>query len=93
MELNSENYFSKEADLEYMSVSQWKLFNECEAKALATILGQEDATYKSAYLEGHMFEDIVTGKKELFMAQHPEIISSRGATTGQIKAEFKMIYS
>ena len=91
MEVNNENYFSKEADLEYMSVSQWKLFHDCEAKALATILGQEDATYKSAFLEGHLFEACVTGNKELFMAKHPEIISSRGATAGQVKAEFKRV--
>ena len=91
MELNHNNYFSAEADKEYMSVSQWHLFSKCESKALATILGQEDATYKSAFLEGHMFEACVTGNKELFMAQHPEIISSRGATAGQIKAEFKKV--
>lgn len=88
MVLNSENYFSKEADKEYLSVSQWKLFYECEAKALATIEGQENATFKDAFLEGQLFEAIVCGNKALFIAKHPELISSRGATAGQLKSDY-----
>lgn len=91
MFLTKDNYFSKEADMEYMSVSQWKLFNECEAKALATIQGQKPATFKDAYLEGKLFEELVAGDAKLFMAQHPELISSRGATAGQLKTEFKRV--
>lgn len=91
MKLDKDNYFSKEADLEYMSVSQFKLFKECESKALATITGQEDSTFKDAFLEGHMFEDIVTGHKDKFMAEHPEIISTRGATAGEIKSNYKKV--
>lgn len=91
MELTQQNYFSKEADEEYMSVSQFKLFRECEAKALATIQGQEDATYKTAFLEGQLFEALVSGDANLFKAQHPEIISTRGTTVGQIKSEFKKV--
>lgn len=91
MQLTKENYFSKEADLKYMSVSQWKLFNECSAKAYATIHEMEDATFKSAFLEGHFFEELVAGDAKLFLAQHPEMISSRGATAGQLKSEFKIV--
>lgn len=91
MTLTQQNYFSKEADQEYMSVSQFKLFRECEAKALATIQGQEDATFKDAFLEGQLFEALVAGDANLFKAQHPEIISSRGATAGEIKSEFKKV--
>lgn len=91
MTLTQESYFSKEADIEYMSVSQWKLFNECEAKALATIQGQEDATFKEAFLEGQLFEELVSGDAKLFIAKHPEMISSRGATAGQLKSEYKAV--
>lgn len=91
MILNKENYFSKEADKEYMSVSQWKLFYECETKALATIEGQQDATFKDAFLEGQLFEELVSGDAKLFMAKHPELISTRGATAGQLKSEFKKV--
>lgn len=93
MKVTQENYFSKEVDLEYMSVSQWKLFNECEAKALAVIQGQEDATYKDAFLEGQLFEALVTGNGDLFIAKHPELVSTRGATSGQLKSEFKKVMS
>ena len=91
MKLDINSYYSKEADLEYMSVSQYKLFRECEAKALATIQGQEDATSKVAFLEGQLFEALVSGDSKLFMAQHPEIMSTRGVTAGQIKSEFKKV--
>lgn len=93
MILTKDNYFSKEADMEYMSVSQFKLFDECEAKALATIKGQESATFKEAFLEGQLFEALVAGDKQLFMAQHPELISSRGATAGQIKSNYAKVIS
>lgn len=91
MHLTNENYFSKEADIEYMSVSQWKLFNECETKALATIQGQEDATYKEAFLEGQLFEELVSGDAKLFIAQHPELMSTRGATAGQLKSSYAKV--
>ena len=91
MVLTQENYFSKEADLEYMSVSQYKLFKECGAKAKATILGQEDSTYKAAFLEGHLFEELVAGNPEQFMKEHPEMVSTRGATAGQLKADFQKV--
>lgn len=91
MVLTQQNYFSKEADMEYMSVSQYKLFKECGAKAKATILGQEDSTYKSAFLEGHLFEELVSGNPEQFMKEHPEIVSTRGATAGQLKSDFQKV--
>ncbi len=89
--LNAENYYSLEMDQEYMSVSQFKEFMNCEAKAYALVTGEIEKADKSAFLEGQMFESIVTGNKELFMSQHPEIISTRGATTGEIKSEFKKV--
>ena len=38
--LSDENYYSQEADLAYMSVSQYKKFLECEAAALAKLKGE-----------------------------------------------------
>lgn len=37
MILNNENYYSPEANQEYMSVSQYKAFMNCEAAAMASI--------------------------------------------------------
>lgn len=90
MILTQENYFSKEANTEYMSVSQFKAFAECEAQALHNIeiSGENEIP---AFLEGKLFETWVSGDRALFMAQHPELISSRGATAGQLKAEFNKV--
>lgn len=90
MVLNQENYYSKEANKEYMSVSQFKNFELCEKKAMYDLENdfQED---KDSFLEGQLFEAIVTGGKELFISKHPELISTRGATAGQLKSEFKKV--
>ena len=90
MELNIDSYFSKEANTEYMSVSQFKAFEECEAQALHNIeIGGENET--TAFLEGKLFEAWVSGDRQLFMSKHPELISSRGPTAGQLKAEFNKV--
>lgn len=90
MILTPETYFSVEADQEYMSVSQFKAFRACQSKALYNI-EQPDATSKEAFLQGKLFEELVAGDPKLFMAQHPEMISSRGSTAGQLKAEFQKV--
>lgn len=89
-QVTPENYFSVEADREYMSVSQFKNFRTCSAKALHD-LEVPDATSKESFLQGHLFESLVAGDSKLFMAQHPEMISSRGSTAGQLKAEFQKV--
>lgn len=90
LQLTPQTYFSIEADREYMSVSQYKLFKNCSLKALHD-LETPDTTYKSAFLEGQLFENLVAGDPILFMAQHPEMISSRGPTAGQLKSEFQRV--
>ena len=91
MELNNENYFSKEANIEYMSVSQYKNFLECPTMALALVNEQYIPETKESYLEGKLFENIVTGNEILFMSKHPEMTSSKGATAGQLKSNFKSV--
>jgi hypothetical protein len=39
MKITNENYFSIEANKEYLSVSQYKSFLSCEARTLANIKG------------------------------------------------------
>ena len=38
--LTNENYFSKENQLKYMGVSQFKAFEKCPAAAYAEVMGQ-----------------------------------------------------
>lgn len=90
LELTQENYFSPEADKYYMSVSQFKNFKNCSAKALHDLY-VADTTTKQAFLEGHLFEELVAGNAEKYMAEHPEMISTRGSTAGQLKAEFQRV--
>lgn len=56
MQLNKDNYFSKEADIEFMSVSQFKNFDHdhggCEAAALAALHGEWDKKDSNSLLIG-----------------------------------------
>lgn len=91
--LTKANYYSDEANRRYMSVSQFKDFLECEAAAKAKLDGRwvpdEDRT---ALLVGnylHSYFESPAAHRE-FIATHPEIISSRGATKGELKREYKI---
>ena len=42
-------------------------------------------------MNGKLFEEIVAGDSTLFIAQHPEMISSRGATAGQLKSNYQKV--
>ncbi len=90
MQLTHENYFSNTSNLYYMSSSQFKAFEQCEAKALAELKG-EYTTNKDAYKEGHYFEACISGNDEIFVLQNPDMFSSRGASKGDIKSNFKKV--
>lgn len=85
-QLTNANYFTDEMNRRYMSVSQFKSFRECEAKALAEIAGAyvrpetkalQMGSYVDAYFSG---EDMA-----MYRETHPEIVNSR---TGALKADF-----
>lgn len=86
MNLTNENYFSLEANQEYMSVSQFKRFRECEAAALAEVRGEYERPKSKAFLEGGYVDAHFAGSMDAFLAEHPEVLNSR---TGALKAEFK----
>lgn len=85
MLITNENYFSREASQEYLSVSQYKNFAgtlgrpACEAKALAELKGDWEFNDKSipllvgSYVDAH-FE----GTLGTFQAQNPEIFKKTG---------------
>ncbi|MFJ7933678.1 PD-(D/E)XK nuclease-like domain-containing protein [Sporosarcina sp. NPDC096371] len=52
LELNQSNYFSLEADREYFSVSQFKGFVECQAKAVAKLKGEHEESFGKALVVG-----------------------------------------
>ncbi len=91
MILTAENYFSKEADMEYMSVSQYKKFAGClgrlgcEAKAMAELKGEWEEKKSTALLVGSYVDAHFEGTLDLFRAQHPEIFTKQGT----LKAEYR----
>lgn len=91
MILTAENYYSREADREYLSVSQYKSFigsagiEGCEAKALAKLNGVWTDEKSTALLIGSYVDSHFEGTLPLFKAQNPEIFTKQGS----LKAEYK----
>lgn len=55
MELNSKNYYSLEADREYMSCSQYQAFLECEAAEMAKLRGDYVPDKSKVLIVGNYF--------------------------------------
>lgn len=88
MKLNNENYFSSEANWEYMSTSQFKSFVDCEAKTLAELKGKYIRQSKDCFLEGHFFEALICNEEEDFINKNPQMLSSKGKSKGELKSNF-----
>jgi len=87
--LTPENYFSNEADAEYMSVSLWKSFQQCQAATMARIRSEWHQEPSESMLLGSYVHAHFGGDLEQFKALHPEIISSKGASKGELKAQYQ----
>lgn len=61
MELTRDNYYTPEADREYMSCSQYQSWCECEAKAMAKLEGRWTDPDKEAFLVGNYFHTFFEG--------------------------------
>lgn len=91
MILTNENYFSKEADREYLSVSQYKNFMgslgkvPCEAEAIALLNGEWEKEKTTALMVGSYVDAHFEGSLDLFRAQNPEIFTKQGS----LKADYK----
>lgn len=71
MILTESNYFSREADMKYLSVSQYKTFvNECEAKGLALAKKEYGNYDKMVFLLGNYFHAWAEGKLEEFIEKN-----------------------
>ena len=88
--LTNENYFSPEMMKKYMSNSQFKAFEKCEAAALAELNG-EYSLDKDAYKEGKYFEACVCNREQQFLFQNPDMVSTRGTTKGDLKNNYKKV--
>jgi hypothetical protein len=86
MELTKENYYTKEADMAYMSVSQLKNFMFCEAKALAELRNETEKEDRSAFLEGHYLHAWNEGKLKGFQEDNLEIYKYSNPAKGKKEA-------
>jgi len=78
MIINSENYFSKQANWDFMSNSQFKWFLECEAKAMANI--NEEWVYETsdAMLQGKYVHAWNENKLKQFIENSPNMFKKDG---------------
>ena len=84
MILTNENYYSSAANQKYMSVSQYKDFQKCEAMALASLKGEWVRPQTTALLVGSYIDSWFEGTLEEFCEAHPEIYTK----SGKLKADF-----
>ena len=84
LKLTDANYYSREANMAYMSASQFKSFNKCEAAAMAELRGEWNRPDSTALLVGSYIDAYFSGELEQFCAEHPEIYTKKG----ELKADF-----
>lgn len=89
MKLNSENYYSKEANLSFMSVSQFKDFYKCESLALAKLNeGFNEFEKSTALTVGNYVHSSFESAKahEIFLKSNNDVIFKKN---GSKYAEFE----
>lgn len=88
MKLTNSNYYSTEANIEYMSVSQLKDFCKCEAMAMAKIKGEYVQEKTTALLVGSYVDSYFEGTLDKFKKENPTIFKKDGdLRSDYIKAE------
>ncbi len=91
MELLEENYYGKEANLKYMSVSQFKDFNgtygkmACEFAAMEKLNERWMPEKSTALLVGSYVDSYFEGSLERFKAENPELFTQKG----ELKSSYK----
>ena len=87
MILTNDNYYSPEANREYMSVSQYKDFRRCEAMALASLRGEWSRPKTTALLVGSYIDSWFEGTLDEFKENNPEIFK-KTTRYPTLKADF-----
>lgn len=85
MVLTEQNYYGKEANERFFSVSQYKDFTKCEAMAMAKIRGEYQQTVTRALLVGSFVDSYFEGTLPDFMGHNPGIFTRKN----ELKSEFK----
>lgn len=85
MKVTKSNYYSKAINNEYMSYSEFKLFDECPAKAMAILNGEYKQEETDSMLVGSYVDAWLDGTIDKFKEEHPEIFTLKG----ELKAQYK----
>lgn len=86
MELNNENYFSKENQIKYTGSSQIKDFLQCEACALAKLNGEWEEEKSKAMLVSSYIDAVISDEAVEFEQNNPEIFTKQG----DLRADYKL---
>ena len=89
--LTSENYFSKEANEQYMSVSRFKNYLSCEAMALAIDKGDFTPEQSDALLQGSYIDAWNNGELDKFKRENPALYATQGKNKGELYAKYQDI--
>lgn len=84
--LNDDNYFSNAADNEYLSVSQFKSFLNCEAATMAKLNQTWEDEESTALLVGSYLHSHFEGQLDKFKKDHPHIFTQKG----ELKANYQL---
>lgn len=88
MKLINKNYYGKEANREFFSVSQIKDFFKCEAQAMAKLSGEWVEEPTTAMLIGSYIDSWFEGTLEEFKEHTPQIFKKDGSLKSDyVKAE------
>ena len=84
LKLTEANYYSPEANWQYMSASQFKSFKRCESSAMAELRGEWGSKDTTALRVGSYVDAYFSGELEQYKADHPEMFKRDGG----LKAEY-----
>lgn len=88
LELNKDNYYSQQANIDYMSCSQFKEFGECPNKALAKLRGDYVEEKTPALLFGGYVDAYFSSELDTFKELNQDMFNTK---TGELKAPYKNI--
>lgn len=80
MILTDDNYYGRQANMEYMSVSQFKSFRKCEEAALAELAGDYERDSSAALLSGSYLDSRFEGDESFarFKERSPQLFKRDG---------------
>ena len=92
MTLTENNYYSIRANKRYLSVSQYKSFQKCEAAALAEINGVWKRPDTTALLVGGYIDAWFEGSLSRFYEKNPSIFKKDGKLKADFTQAVELIY-